>query len=541
MKVFLLGLDGMTSRVIMPYVEKNFLPNFKKVMDNGVSGILRSTIPPVTAPAWASLVTGKTPMKHGVFEFRQLTGYETTFITKNSSSTAEPIWDILSRNGKTVNILNVPLTYPPDKVNGVMVSGMMTPNIRTDFTFPKEIKQDIFKLIPDYRIDIETREFLSSCNKDALLKQVFKITHDRRKLMHYFLDKQSWDLFFITLVGPDRIQHFMWEDVMAMHPECVRYYSLLDDVLGDILQRMDSDSLLFIVSDHGFDATKKAFAINKFLEETSLLHLRKNKKAKHKSKKTKTGRTVLFLIGLLAKMKLLRLKKYLPPTLLNSLKNRFWSIVSGKNEVDWQKTKVFSFLLHDIRVNLKGREPLGSVEPQDYDKLCDKVRDALLKVRDPETGENIVQNVFKGSELYPTDQTVDNKPDLIFVLNNGYNAYYDLVADGILTDTKSTGPIYSAYHDMDGLLLAYGHNVENIKTNADIYDIVPTILYCLGLPIPKDIDGRVLTEVMNPEFVVKNKIRFETSTEYNPSQKNKLTKEEEEELERQLKNLGYLS
>ena len=540
MRIFLLGLDGMTLRVLEPYVKANLLPNFKKIMEEGACGILRSTIPPITAPAWISLATGKTPGKHHVFEFRKRKGYETTLIAKNTSSAAEPIWSTISRYGKTVKVINVPLTYPPDKVNGIMVSGMMTPNTKTEFTFPKEIKREILKLLPDYRIDIETREFLASGNRDLLIKEVFKITEDRRILMDYFLGSEPCELFFVVFVGPDRIQHFMWDEVQAMNPACVRYYSLLDDILGDILKRMDDNSALFVVSDHGFDATSKTFGINKFLEERGLLHVQTNKNSNQKPVKNHFEKVVLSLFKFIARAKMLHLKKHLPPAFLIFLKNMFWSIISGKNNIDWSKSKAFSFLLYCVSLNLKDRDPLGCVESQDYNELCEIIKKELLEAKDPETGQHIIKNVYRSDQLYPTQHKTDNRPDIIFLPNSGYSINTDIKLEGVFTDANLGTVKEPGSHDMDGLFLGYGNIIKNTKINADIYDIMPTILYLLGLAIPDDVDGRVLTEVIKPVFTEKNKIRFEKSKS-NESSQAQMLKEEAEELERHLKGLGYLS
>jgi predicted AlkP superfamily phosphohydrolase/phosphomutase len=533
MKVFILGLDGMAPRIVESYVKADLLPNFKNVIDAGASGVLRSTIPPITGPAWISLATGKTPGKHHVFEFRKRKGYNASPVTKNTSADAEPIWGILSRNGRTVQILNVPFAYPPDKVNGIMVSGLMTPNTRTEFTFPKEFKHEISKLIPDYRIDIQTRDFLVSGDKNLLLKEVFKITEDRRRLMNHCLDTRPCDLFFVAFVGPDRLQHFMWDQICSFDSECVRYFRLLDNILGDIMKRMDDDSVLFITSDHGFSAVRKTFYVNKFFEEHGLLRTRKRRGPQQKLGKTNSFNVMRFFYKLLLRTKLLSLKKYVPLRLLTFLKNCLWSFVL----VDWKNTKVFSLLWYGISVNLKGREPLGCVEQQDYSQLCEVVKEKLLNAKDPETGENIVKSVFKADELYPSKGHVDGKPDLIYVLNDGYAARDNLMSEDILKRKEWT---MSGCHDRNGLLLAYGNAIRNTRINADIYDVMPTVLYLLGLAVPEDVDGRILTEVIAPEFVGKNEARFEKPRSVELSEP-QIRKEEAEEVERQLRGLGYLS
>jgi len=540
MKVFLLGMDGMTLRIVEPYVRADLLPNFKKIINGGASGILCSTIPPITGPAWVSLATGKNPGKHHVFEFRKRNGYETSLITRNTSPHAEPVWNILSRNKRTVKILNVPFTYPPDEVNGIMVSGLMTPNTRSEFTYPSELKKEIQKLIPDYRIDINTREIMLSGNKSTLLKEVFKNTQEKRQLMGHFLDQDPCELFFITFVGPDRVQHFMWDEVLAMKPECIEYYKLLDDVLGDILDRMDDDSILFVVSDHGFDEAKKTFSVNKCFEERGLLHLKKIKKAGGTRSKLGFVKFVLFFYKIMFRMGLFRLKRYLPPSLVDFVKNFLWSIPLRKGEIDWEKTKVFSLLWHGINVNLKGREPSGNVEMKDYDNICSMVEDELCKAVDPDTGRNIVKSVHRCDRLYATTQEIDHMPDMVFLLNRGYAVRNDLLEESVVSETGAKEWNITGCHDMDGLFLGYGKNIKNTKVAVEIYDVMPTILYMLGLAIPEDVDGRVLYEVIKPEFREKKKIQFEKARASETAER-RMRDDEAEEVEKHLRGLGYLS
>ena len=538
MKVFLLGLDGMTLRIVEPYIKAGLLPNFQKVIDNGSCGILRSTIPPTTPPGWTSLSTGKNPGKHGIFEFRRKIGYKTELITKNISPHAEPIWNILSRNGKKVAVINMPFTYPPDKVKGIMISGLMTPNVNKDFVFPEEARKDLFSLVPDYQLDVDDKEFMFSGDKDKLFDGVFKITEHCRKLMLHFLEKYSWDLFFITFLGPDRLQHFMWDDILSMEPKCVDYYKLLDDILGELLEKMDSQTVLCVASDHGFRATKKIFYINNFFKEIGSLQTRD--KQSIKKRLFKLNISGVNIDGILNRVKLIQFKKYIPVFLKHYARKFFVTPHGlGESEVEWEKTKVFGLLGTTVFINLKGREPKGIVERADYQNLCEVIINELLKVEDPETGERIIKSVYKGDDIYSCE-TDEERPDLVVVPNEGYSIMEGL-ADKVLCDTR-LGNIYGkADHEIEGLFMSYGEAINNKRLDADIYDIMPTILYLMGVAIPEDVDGRVLTEIINRDFVEKNEIRFETAKERVASEKKVLDKEEQKAVEQHLKNLGYLS
>lgn len=537
MKVMLLGLDGMTLSVVKPYIEAGLLPNFKRIMDEGSFGVLRSTIPPVSGPAWVSLACGKNPGKHGIFEFRKRDGYKTKLVTKNTSPYAEPIWKILSRNKKNVAVINVPFTYPPDKVNGIMISGLMTPpNKDVDFTYPHTIKEDLLKLVPDYQLQF-LRKTLFSRNKNKLIKEVLKTTQDVRTLTNHFLQKNSWDLFFVVHAGPDRLQHFLWHEVISMDAECVDCYKLFDDALGDILERMDDDTVLFVVSDHGFIATNKIFYLTTFLNKAGLLGTRQRKwinMAFHRINLSNKNRDRL--IDLLVSV-LIIAKKCLPPVVFDHI----FSFLPAptKDNIDWGKTKLFTVLGHGIIfVNLKGREPQGIVEEEDYAKLCKLVEDELLQLKDPQTGKNIVKAVLKGNEIY-SPQYSNTRPDLVVVTNDGYEIR---ASHGrtVLSEYSQMGRKAIATHHENGLFAAYGKNIKSQQMDADIYDIMPTILYLMGLQIPEDVDGRVLAEIISHDFVAKNEIRFEKSEEFECSEAIELKDAESEAVKKHLKNLGYL-
>jgi predicted AlkP superfamily phosphohydrolase/phosphomutase len=536
MKVFLLGLDGLTLNMVKPYIEAGLLPNLKKVLDEGAYGILRSTIPPVSGPAWISLTTGKNPGKHGIFEFRTRQGYSTELVTKNTSIHAEPIWKILSRNQKCVSVINVPLTYPPDEINGMMISGLMTPDKGTEFTYPASIKEELFRLIPDYQVDVNTRVFFSR-DKSKWLKEILKITNDRRTAMNHFIKQDSWDLFFIVYVAPDRLQHFQWNEVISMDPECIKCYQLLDNALGDILEKMDDDTVLFIVSDHGFETVKKALYLTTFLSKIGLLNTRQRKGfSKTLGKIDRSNKFVDWIIALLGSI-FLRVKKHFPSWLMNCM---FRLLIMPQGNMNWGKTKLFTILgAGIIFVNLKGREPQGIVEQRDYAGLCALVEKELLALKDPDTGKSIVKAVHKGCEIYSSEYA-DIRPDLVVAMNDGYDVRAEL-GNSVLSEYSPTGRKIVSAHHKDGLFAAYGNIVKKTRVDADIYDIMPTILYLAGVAIPEDVDGRVLTEIINRDFVEKNEIRFEKTTESYSSEKIALDEEEKKEVEKHLKNLGYLS
>src|SRR5438067_4890467 len=165
MRTVVFGVDGLTFRVLHPLIERGDLPNFKKLQQEGCEAILESKYPPLTPPAWVSLSTGLKPARHGVYDFWEYaeqeeretgTARKARVMTRRKGGKA--IWNILSEYGKQVLILNVPMTYPPEPVNGIMISGYMTPGSEVDFTYPQDFKEELFRVVPDYLIDLENQD-----------------------------------------------------------------------------------------------------------------------------------------------------------------------------------------------------------------------------------------------------------------------------------------------------------------------------------------------------------------------------------------------
>jgi len=267
-KVIIIGLDGATFDLIAPWANEGKLPNFKKLMKKGTWGELESTIPHVTPPAWTSMTTGKNPAKHGIFEFmgmeRTNDEWEFRLYTSRNKKTKE-IWNYLG-NKKSI-VINLPLTYPPYKINGLMVTGMLTPDTDSNFTYPKELKKEILKLFPSYKIELNWSEYKGK--KQKFLKDLYKMTDERIKLFWYFL-KMDWQFFFFVFIGTDRIQHIIWDD-----NELLKYYMYLDEFLGELMKKIkNEDTYLFLVSDHGFSKVKKEVYINTFFVQEGYLSLK---------------------------------------------------------------------------------------------------------------------------------------------------------------------------------------------------------------------------------------------------------------------------
>jgi predicted AlkP superfamily phosphohydrolase/phosphomutase len=264
MRTILFGVDGLSFRVLHPLMQKGELPNFQKLRDAGSEAILESKYPPLTPAAWTSISTGMKPAAHGVYDFweydeQQEPGTPRRAHIQTHRKGSKAIWNILSEYGKRVLVVNVPITYPPETIDGIMISGYMTPSSEVNFTYPPSFKEELYRAVPDYKIDLEHDDMLAI---KPLLDATIKMTEQRIKLMRYLLREKSWDFCYIVFVGADRLQHPLWDEILAMETKAIEYFRLLDAGLGFVLEQLAPDDTLFVVSDHGFQGAKRIFDID---------------------------------------------------------------------------------------------------------------------------------------------------------------------------------------------------------------------------------------------------------------------------------------
>src|SRR6266566_5965302 len=240
MRTVIFGVDGLTFRILHPLIERGDLTNFRRLQQEGCEAILESKYPPLTPPAWTSLSTGLKPAHHGVYDFwtydeqqEQESTRKARVQTKRKGGKA--IWNLLSEYGKQVLVINVPMTYPPEAVNGIMVSGYMTPSSGTDFTYPTAFKEELYKVVPDYQIDLEYRNIWNQPKPKALeslIDATLRMTERRIELTMHLLKEKPWDFCYVAFVGPDRLQHPLWERITTLEKRATEYFRLLDHGLG---------------------------------------------------------------------------------------------------------------------------------------------------------------------------------------------------------------------------------------------------------------------------------------------------------------------
>jgi predicted AlkP superfamily phosphohydrolase/phosphomutase len=560
-KVFIFGLDGATYNIIKPMIKKGKLPTFSKLIIESAHCILNSTVLTNSAPAWTSFATGKNPGKHSISGFTRLipTSYQLTLL-KGSDNKAKTIWEILSDHGKKSIVMNIPMTYPPKKINGLLVSGLDTPSLDSDFTYPPELKNELLKVVPDYKINLHLGGYLHSDKRrrkaiDVMLSSI----RAREKAVLYLMKNYPWDFFTVRFNSPDNVQHQFWRFMDKNHPyydpkspdilknAIYIIYEELDKVLASIKNSLPEGCTLIIMSDHGAGPrTNKTIRLNEWLQSLGYLTSKVTQK-KHKRYIYKSMEKILST-----------LLKRVPPNLKQWLMSIFPNTISKTwtyfrfPEIDWLKTKAFVGETEGIRINRKEIYPNGIVDNKEYENLREYVIREIKKLKDPETGENVIEYAYKREEIF-SGPYVNEFPDIIAIpMKDKYNissriqrkGYKQASPDCFIAREEHWRKV-SGSHRREGIFIIHGKDVkQNLEINdSDIFDICPTALYLLGLPIPSDVDGKVITEALLEEYIKKNPIRIHNiQIEKTESKilRDEYTDDEREKLADHLRGLGYI-
>ena len=516
-KLLVIGIDGGTLDIVLPMVHAGKLPNLSRLIHNGTYATLQSTIPPVTAPAWSSFITGTNPGQHGIFYFFKIEkdhrgGGSRKILANLNHIRGIPFWKVLNKHGKKVGLLNIPLTYPPQKVNGFMVSGMLVPRGSTDYTFPPEL----FSRLDKYYVDIDSlmvadkwhAKELVEKDRAKFMQNVFQLSKSRAHNALKLMQREPWDLFMVVFTGSDRICHFFWEDPdrEALFSSAVQeYYILLDTLIGDLVREAGENTVKIVMSDHGFGPAPKkkinVFALGKILgaDMQSLSfryrHLKNRILAKIGRVRRKT------LIDLLIHE---NLKISLIPMYANFL---------------------------GIRINHKNYESIKS-------QLIDK----LQTLHDPLSAVKMVERILPKDSLFQ-GPFAGKAPDFVAQFSYNYQLVFERRSNRLVSDIPKR--VKTGEHRMEGLFIASGPQIEPGKLEGEfaIQDVTPTLLYLMGTPIPENYDGRLITELFSNDYLNLNTPRYQVmgdKLELSPDQSTTAKQDDFEKSKELLEGLGYL-
>lgn len=423
-KTIVIALDG----VPYSFIRKRYEEGDLKHLGAPEYRQMTSVYPTISSVAWSSFMTGKNPGKHNIFGFMdRKPGEDGYYIPDSQDVKGQTLWDYLTEKKKKSFVMNVPMTYPPIEINGKMVSGFLCSSLEKG-TYPRDFSNELKKM--GYRIDADSSLALE--NLDKFLDDLNETFEARSRALFRYIE-QDWDLFMVQFMGTDRINHFMmghWAEGDDYADEFLDYYKKVDKMIGKVKKKISEDENLIIMSDHGFTPLQKEVQINYWLKEAGYLE---------------------------------DTKEYDNIT---------------------RESDAFSLLPGRFYINLEGREGNGGVEKEKYSKLKKELKKKIENLRDPMSGEPIIDRVFEREEIYHGPYT-EKAADLIAHPKRGYDLKGDFDADEFVSRGLRNG-----MHTYSDAFLYSNRELKDKKPN--IIDLFPTILDMMKVKKPKGLDGTSL-------------------------------------------------
>lgn len=432
-RVAFIGIDGVPHSLLSEHPEE--FPNFAAIAEEGSAGAIESIVPPESSACWPSLTTGKNPGETGVYGFqdREVDSYE-TYVPMGRDVQADRVWDRVTADDRNATVMNVPVTFPPQRTTQRMVSGFLSPGI-DKAAHPDELRETLTDL--DYRIDVNAKLGHDE-DKREFIEDAHETIDARYEAFKHYIDADDWDLFFGVFMTTDRVNHFLFEDYEhdgEYNEEFMEFYRKVDEYIGDLRERLADDVTLVIASDHGFTTLNYEVHFNQWLEEEGWLSFGEDD---HES------------LGDIAD------------------DARAYSLIPGR-----------------FYLNLDGREPRGSVPEEDYEEVRAELKSQLEALEGPD-GRAVCDRVVEKEDAFRGDHD-DIAPDLVAIPNHGYDLKAGFSGHGEVFDK---GP-RNGMHSFDNATL-YIDSEASIG-DANLYDIAPTILDLLDAEYDRgEFDGASL-------------------------------------------------
>ena len=513
----IIGWDGATPELTEAWMADGTLPHLAQLAKRGVAAPLRSLIHPLSPAAWTSMFTGLNPGRHGIWDFghRQRGTYEVHH-TDAGSRHGATLHDIAEECGLRTVEINVPLSHPGrEPERGVFVPGLGATTLE-GATWPRSLAGLIAREAPNYSIDVNSYEH---ADPGAFLNALERMVEARGVVAEALLRREQPDLFSCVFVGTDRVQHAFWQQSAFPWTDGSRagwrfghavrdVYRQLDAILGRLIHAAGPDATVLVVSDHGFGELEGDLFLNSVLEDLGLLDV------------------------------------WRPPAGLRQRLRRLLRPDPGARahrgdfaDIRWEGTKAYSRgLFGQIWLNLRGREPLGQVEPgPEADAVLAAITERLLELRTPDGREPLFDAVFRGGELYE-GPLLEDAPDLI-VAPREYRwmtrSGREIGPRGQLFGPAAIG--HTGNHRMNGVLVAGGPGVQPHAALPlqRLIDVTPTALALLGIEVPRALDGKPMTDLLGCDVGWTDELPWREPTGADP--------EDPDALAAQLEGLGYLA
>lgn len=529
-RVLIIGIDGGTWQIFDHLIKRGIMPCLGKMKTEGCSGILKSTDPPLTPPAWTTLITGVNPDKHKVLDFEEF-----SFVTGKSGFTnsrsiaVETMWKYLGDRGLPIISLNMPMTYPPPPVNGAMVSGFGCPGMNCNFTWPHSLRKEIIKKIPHYDLTLAWDGTKQMNTLEQLRESVRKIKlrhKNELELVRLTNAKYNdWRLLALQIHTFDTFMHrglkYATAEFLDSNPdyahEVCDLFADMDRLFAGLIEYINPDKdLIIFASDHGH-ALLGDYKImpNVLLQQWGYLS---------------TRRTFKRMTS--------RLRKNINKVLHIARDGGDYTHISDRMKLDLRNTRAFcTYSQHQAGIcfNMKNRWKHGIVAESEYESLFNELKHKFLELRHPESGEKLIDRVLTPQELYGSQAATDGSlGDMIVMPAKNYFFNNTIQGTDFVVPANPEG--IKGFHHPDGMYLLYGCGVNAGQiVHADIADIAPTVYAALGQPIPGGLDGKPIKRAFD-----KLAVSYDGFINAAEPHDYTLSQEEEQALSQHLTNMGYL-
>lgn len=545
-KLIIIGIDGASPDLILPWMDQGILPNFQKIRQNGGFGRLNSVPNQRSAAAWSSFITGVNPGKHGIFEFyERVPKSHNIRFTRSASRDGVSFWKYLSDNGKTVIVVNVPMTYPAEKVRGCSVSGLDAPGKNSPkFTYPSSLLKEIEQGVGPYVQEPGVTSLVVAGQNGEALKRIIESVRQRGKTLRYLMTRYNWDTMVGVFRETDPAQHCFWKYINDNGSEfenaILNVYQEIDHEVGEILNSVGDECRILVMSDHGFGSRQHGNGcLNQWLHEAGFLKFSKDNRG-------------VSLLGVLKGS-----YQFLEKILSRRIKEKLFGLVPGIISkvhskvffaaIDWENTIAYADnIMPVIWINIAENSSAG-IRREEYWKVVSDLKSVLMeKCLEGATGRKVVEWVKHREEIY-SGPHVNNAPDLLIHWKDSE----EITGLRYGTDGQPIRPRYptkeftviSGEHRPMGIFMAAGKGIKkHCEVNGlNIVDVTATAIYLNELPLPEHIEGRVPEYLFEDYLLASNPVKIDqcestpTTAEFS-----KYSHEEEAELKERLRGLGYL-
>jgi len=531
-RTLVIGVDAASWDVIDRLRELDDLSHINSLIKNGATGVLDSTIPPMTPPAWMSMVTGVNPGKHGVYDFVDIDKNEYQIDVNSRNISTPAVWDVFNAKNRSVGIVNFPLIHPPPKVDSFFISGTPFPN-SDNIGYPEQVQRHLDSIEYYANPNVNPED-----DPEQYFEEVTRITDTQCNVAIHMLEEYDVDLLWTVFMGIDWIQHDLWGTQIGDEDAVERIYRYFDEVIGRLIDTMGDECNIALISDHGAREIEAEIYMNNLLKELGYLRPQESRKGPIQRVKNRTTDVVW------------ELSKLLPPNTKSAIKYRLANSVlreirdvlgPGKRKlgqlIDWEGTIAFSYgSMGQVYIHTEHQYPSGVVDKSEYEAVRETVAKDLRTVNHPETGEPLFDRVIKTEQIHP-EMGCSDGPGLICIPADWkFSVYGDIVSSTTVTEpTKRL-----ADHKREGVVILSGPAFKETTIDATVTDVTPTLLYLNSLPLLSSMDGTVIEEAFTHEFLDTMETHVASKSDVGLIDAATVEQPDQGEVKDRLSDLGYL-